>query len=181
MKHINWNEVEEAKAFERLPAGGYICGITSVEDVPDKEYLKFEFDIAEGEHKNEFRKLYEAKNFWGASFIKSYKEKALGFFKKMLTAFEQSNSGFHFNDDEKIFRRKLIGLVVGYEEYTANDGNVKERLIVTDWLPVADIKAGKFSVPKLKKLYDDEKKPSATRATKATFTELDDEDGDLPF
>lgn len=176
MKHIDWENVEEAKGFEKLPAGGYICGITAVEDVPDKEYLKFEFDIAEGEHKNEFRNLYDAKGFWRATFVKSYKEKARGFFKKMLTAFEQSNSGFKFNDDEKVFKRKLIGLVVGYEEYTANDGTVKQRLIVTDWLSVKDVKDGKFSVPKLKTLYGEGEKTS----TNDGFKELDD-DGDLPF
>ena len=157
MKHIDWDKVEEVKSFEKLPAGGYICGITSVEDFPDKEYLKFEFDIADGEHKNEFRSLYDAKGFWGASFVKSYKEKARGFFKKMLTAFKESNSGFVFTDDEKVFKRKLIGLVLGYEEYTANDGSVKQRLIVTDWVSVADIKAGNFTVPKLKTLYGEEK------------------------
>ena len=176
MKHIDWDNVEEVKNFEKLPAGGYVCGITAVEDVPEKEYLKFEFDIAEGEHKNEFRNLYDAKGFWGATFVKSYKEKARGFFKKMLTAFEQSNSGFKFNDDEKVFKRKFIGLVVGYEEYTANDGTVKQRLIVTDWLPVKDIKDGNFTVPKLKTLYGDSEKTSNNDG----FKELDD-DGDLPF
>lgn len=176
MKHIDWDKVEEVKSFEKLPAGGYICGITAVEDVPDKEYLKFEFDIAEGEHKNEFRNLYEAKGFWAASFVKSYKDKARGFFKKMLTAFEKSNSGFKFNDDEKVFKRKLIGLVVGYEEYTANDGTVKQRLVVVAWLPVKDIKDGNFTVPKLKTLYGEDEKTS----TNDGFKELED-DGDLPF
>ena len=177
MKHIDWNSVDEAKGFEKLPAGGYICGITAVEDVPDKEYLKFEFDIADGPHKNEFRALYDAKGFWGASFVKSYKEKARGFFKKMLTAFEQSNAGYKFNDDEKTLKRKLIGLVVGYEEYTANDGNIKQRLIVTDWLPVSDIKAGRFTVPKLKTLYGDEKGKDAL----AELKEIVDDADDLPF
>lgn len=177
MKHIDWNNVEEAKGFEKLPAGGYICGITAVEDVPDKEYLKFEFDIADGPHKNEFRALYDAKGFWGASFVKSYKEKARGFFKKMLTAFEQSNAGYKFNDDEKTLKRKFIGLVVGYEEYTANDGNIKQRLIVTDWLPVSDIKAGRFTVPKLKTLYGDEKGKDAL----AELKEIVDDADDLPF
>ncbi|MEE0897471.1 MAG: hypothetical protein U0L88_07570 [Acutalibacteraceae bacterium] len=176
MKHIDWNNVEEAKGFEKLPAGGYICGITAVEDVPDKEYLKFEFDIADGPHKNEFRALYDAKGFWGASFVKSYKEKARGFFKKMLVAFEKSNSSFVFNDDEKIFKRKLIGLVLGYEEYTANDGSVKQRLIVTDWLPVADIKAGNFTIPKLKTLYGEEKDKLAELKQI-----VEDDTDDLPF
>ena len=94
MKKIDWNNVEEAKDG-RLPAGGYICGITSVEDVANSEYLRFEYDIAEGEYKNYYRELSEHLNFWGGSFIKSYKEKALGFFKKMIVAFEKSNPGLN--------------------------------------------------------------------------------------
>ena len=51
MKHINWNEVEAARPgeFNKLPAGGYICQITAVDDEPKKEYLKLEFDIADDE------------------------------------------------------------------------------------------------------------------------------------
>ena len=55
MKKIDWNNVKENGS--QLPAGGYVCGITSVEDVPEKEYLKFEFDVAEGEYKNYYRAL----------------------------------------------------------------------------------------------------------------------------
>ncbi len=183
MKNINWNEVEEAKGFEKLPAGGYICGITAVEDKPEKEYLYIEFDIAEGEYKNRFRELYEARGFWGAHFIKSYKEKALGFFKKMLTAFEASNKGFTFNNDEKALKRKLIGLVVGYEEYIGNDGTVKERLIVTDFLPVEDIRAGRFDIPALKRLSDEDSDRLPANSAAAAFTDASDDisDDDLPF
>lgn len=175
MKNINWNEVEEIKDSKQLPAGGYVCGITAVEDKPDKEYLYLEFDIAEGEFKNYYRGLYERRGFWGAHFIKSYKEKALGFFKKMLTAFESSNKGFVFTNDEKTLKRKLIGLVIGYEEYIGNDNTVKQRITVTDFLPVEDIRAGRFDVPALKKLVED-KPQSAFDA----FSAIED-DEDLPF
>lgn len=174
MKNIDWNTVEEAKGFEKLPAGGYVCGITSVEDVEASEYLKFEFDIAEGEFKNYYRELYESKNFWGGKFIKSYKEKARGFFKKMLTAFEKSNPGFTFNNDEKTLKRKFIGLVIGYEEYVKNDDTIGERITVVDFLPVEDIRSGKFEVPKLKEIA----KPRAIDS--GSFEEMS-EDDDLPF
>lgn len=183
MKNINWNEVEEAKGFEKLPAGGYICGITAVEDEPDREFLKFEFDIAEGEHKNRFRELYDSKGFWAAKFVKSYKQNALGFFKKMLTAFEKSNKGFVFNNDEKQLKRKLIGLVIGYEEYIGNDGTLKERMIVTDFLSTDDIKAGNFTIPTLKKLSDDDYDKLQDNNRGKTFAEVSEDlsDDDLPF
>lgn len=179
MKNINWNEVQEATNNNKLPAGGYVCGITAVEDVPNQEYLKFEFDIAEGEFKNTYRELYDARGFWAGKFIKSYKDNALGYFKKMLTAFENSNKGFTFNNDEKTLKRKLIGLVVGYEEYIGNDGTVKERLRITDFLPIDDIHSGNFSVPELKKLDGNTMVNSASNSSN-DFAAIDGDD-DLPF
>jgi hypothetical protein len=180
MKNIDWNKVEEVKDFNKLPAGGYVCGITAVEDVPASEYLKLEFDIAEGEYKNYYRSLYDNRGFWAGKFIKSYKEKALGFFKKMLTAFENSNSGFKFDNDEKTLKRKLIGLVIGYEQYLGNDNTVKERITVVDFLPVDDIRAGRYEVPALKPLSDEDYDKAFDR--KEEFTDLGgDDDGDLPF
>ena len=176
MKKIDWNNVEEAKGFEKLPAGAYICGITAVEDEPTKEYLKFEADIAEGEFKNYYRNLYEAKGFWGLHFIKSYKEKAQGFFKKMLTAFENSNPNFRFDNDEKILKRKLIGLVIGYEEYEGNDGSIKERVQVVDFISIDDVRKGNFTVPALKKLEIENLSNYV-----GTETQSDISDEDLPF
>ena len=174
MKKIDWNNVEEAKGFDKLPAGGYVCGITAVEDVEASEYLKLEFDIAEGEYKNYYRSLYDNKGFLGGKFIKSYKEKARGFFKKMLTAFEKSNPGFVFDNDEKALKRKFIGLVIGYEEYVKNDDTVGERITVVDFLPVEDIRAGRFEVPKLKEIIK--------ASSDSTFTAVDDDNtDDLPF
>ena len=36
--------------YKRLPAGGYVARITKVTDVPEKNHLHLEFDIAEGEY-----------------------------------------------------------------------------------------------------------------------------------
>ena len=128
MRPIDLSNVEEAKDFERVTPGGYVCGITNVKDVPAQEYLLIEYDIAEGNLKNYYRQLYEKKDFWGGKFVKSYKEKALPFFKGFITAVENSNNGYKCNYDETTLKRKLIGLVFAEEEYKKNDGTIGKRL-----------------------------------------------------
>lgn len=170
MKRINWNEVEEVKEYERPSAGGYVCRITAVHDEAEKEYLKVEYDIAEGEHAGYFRRLYENRGFWAGSFLKSYKEKALPFFKGFLTAVAKSNPGFQFEDDENRLRGMLIGLVLGEEEYRGNDGTVKKRLYVDQIRSVNGIRGGEWELPDLKRLT--ETGDGGLRA---------DTDGRLPF
>lgn len=174
MKNINWSSVEAAENFKRIEAGGYICGITSVEDFPQKEYLKLEFDIIEGEHKGYYRDLYTRRGFWGGSFIRSYKENALGFFKKFLNAVEASNPNYKFNNDERTLRGKVVGLVLGYEEYVSNSGEVKERIYVSDIVSTADIQGHNFVTPKLKKL-------AGQSDDTLDFEPIDDDDDDLPW
>jgi len=152
MKDINWNNVDESQEFSRLLPGGYVCRITAVEDVPEKEYLKIEYDIAYGEMANYFRGLYERANFWGGRFVKSYKEKALPFFKALVTSVEKSNPNFTYKNDENTLITKLVGLVLGEEEYQANDGTVKTRLYVDNIRSIQAIKDKDFKVPELKKL-----------------------------
>lgn len=181
MKHIDWDNVQESKGFEKLPAGGYVCGITAVEDYPSKEYLEIEFDIAEGEHKNEYRSLYDEKGFWAGKFRQSYSKKGMGYFKKMLIALEKSNPGFKYNDDEKMLKRKLIGLVIGYREGVGQDGNVREYVDVQDFVSVSDIRSGNFIAPKIKRLENSvESGTAGYSANKSAFNEVED-DGDIPF
>jgi hypothetical protein len=150
MKNVDLSNVEEAKEYVRLGAGGYICKITKVEDVPNKEYLKIEYDVVQGDFKDYFKNLFEAKKFWGGNFIRSYKETALSFFKSFTTAIEKSNSNFKFNNDETKLVGKLIGLVLGEEGYIANDGSSKSRLYVKETRSVDAIKNKEFEVPEYK-------------------------------
>lgn len=188
MKNIDWNNVEAVEGFKRIEAGGYICGITAVEDVESKEYLKLEFDIIDGEFKGYYRDLYDRKGFWGGTFIRSYKESARGFFKKFLNAVEASNPNYKFCNDEKTLRGKSVGLMLGYEEYISNNGDVKERIYVADILPISDITMNNYIVPKLKKIqcnetYGGYSQPASTYASynSTEFEDIVDDDDDLPF
>ena len=167
MKNIDWNNVKEAEEFERLPAGGYICVITGVEDFPDKEYLKIEFDILEGEHQSYFTRMAASLNFWAGNFIRSYKPKAQPFFKGFLTAVKQSNPGFVFNNDENNLLSKRVGLAIGDEEYVGQDGKVKKRYYVEAVRSVDAIRKGEFKIPELRAL-------SASDREMIGFAELPD-------
>lgn len=181
MKQIDFSNIQEAGESRKVKAGGYICQITSVEDDPDKEYLKIEYDIAEGDFKGYYKELADSRGFWAGRYIRSYKPKALPFFKRMCSAIAKSNPGFVFdggsvNSDEKTLVGKLVGLVLAEEEYMANDGDVKTRLYVYSECAVSDIKNGKFKVPDMKKL------PYAKRDNQPSVYEKETADiGELPF
>lgn len=152
MRNLDLANVEDAPEYKRIVPGGYIAKITTVEDYTDKEYLKIEYDIAEGEFKNYYVELYSSKGFWGGSFFKSYKEKALPYFKAFITAIENSNKGYRFDNNENKLVNKFVGLVVGEEEYQKNDGSIGTRLYVDMPRSVEEIRKGNFTVPALKKL-----------------------------
>lgn len=111
MKNINWNDVQEATERRDLPVGGYVAGICKATDEPAKERLNIEWEVAEGEFKGYWReqtasliergKLNPGEWAWGGKTIKSYKEKALPFFKGFITAVEQSNPGYKFSTTMK--------------------------------------------------------------------------------
>lgn len=170
MKNIDWNSVEEAQEYKSLPAGGYICEITAAEDVEEKEYLRLEYDIQRGDFAGYWRNLYENKGFWGGHFIRSYKETARGFFKAFITALQESNPGYTFNNDERSLVGKAVGLVLYEEEYLKNDGSVGTRLTVDRPRSVKAILSGDFKVPD-KKVLAGSKTPE--------FTPIDDDD--VPF
>lgn len=159
MKAIsNFDKIQENGGFEKLPVGGYIVKILAVDDVPEKEYLKIFFDINEGEKKGFFTKAFKedtrVEKKWpnAGSFIRSYKEKALPMFKGFTNAIENSNKGYSWNFDEKSLVNKVVGLVIGEEEYLNQKGQVRKRTYVSAVRSVDTIKKGDFTVPELKKL-----------------------------
>lgn len=177
MKPIkDYDKIQASGDFERLPAGGYVLKIQSATDEPSKEYLRIVYDIAEGPEKGRY--LNETtENDYRHSFIRSYKEKALGMFKAFTNALEASNPGYKWDWKEGALPGKLLGVVLGYEEYEANDGNVKERLRVVSCMEADRIRKGDFKVPDLKKL----SKPAGPTPSGIPdgFSPLTDQD--LPF
>ena len=187
MKQINNFENVQATTgdFAKLSTGGYICKITLVDDVPfdastnKGDYLKIEYDIAVGEFKDYYKEQYEKfGNFWGGTFFRSYKEKALGMFKHFIDCVEKSNAGFVWTWDEKTLMGKFVGLVLGEEEYENSNGEVNTRLYVSQVKTVEQIKNGDFKVPELKTI---KKTTPVQSVSKPEFTVLDDTDDGLPF
>ena len=175
MKELkNYNEVKANNDTNRLVAGGYICRIINVEDVPAKEYLKIEYDIAEGEYDGYYQSLYDSFGFWGGTFYRSYKDSALGMFKAFTNAVEESCKSFRVNFPtlERDLEGKLIGLVLGEEEYEKNNGEIGTRLVVKQVKSINDISDGKFKIPKKKEL------PKEDNAQTDSFQKLE---RDIPF
>lgn len=195
-KNFNMNEYNSAQAstggeYDRMPAGGYVCAIQAVRvtgtdsygraiDYPeDKQYVKLIFDIVEGDYAGKYSDDYwsgEDKDY-GHCFYWSWKN--MGAFKNVVQCIEESNPGFDamaaFNADNwMLFIGKKIGLVIGEEEYLANDGSVKRRYTLPRAKSVQDIRDGKFRVPALKKLEGAQSAPAQQQTA-------DDVYNDVPF
>ncbi len=186
MPKINMRDYEEATAstgdYQRMGAGGYVAQIQAVRTdgpasygkgridyVNSKEYVKLIYDIAEGDFAGRFSDDYwsgEDKDYGHQIFL-SWKN--MGAFKGNIQALDESNPGFDalaaFQADRwELFIGKKVGIVLGEEEYRANDGSVKTKLGLPRLKSVQDIRAGKFKVPAPKKLKDDEQSYNAAPA-----------------
>lgn len=201
-----WNEIEESTGdFPQIEAGAYIVKIDEVENFDDKEYLKIYFDINQGPMKGEFErqhKLFGPDWPYDATQYSSYKEKALPFFKRFITAVERSNSGYSFvktQGDFEQLKNKLVVAVFGPTEVPVPDaanGN-KPRVMIKfrEWRSIEALNENKIITPtnvlKLKSNYDLEKyndalaelqqqAPAEVQAAYETSKGLVDEE-DLPF
>lgn len=182
MKPINnWKDIEAANDSVRLAPGGYVVKMTSVKNVPDKEYLEIIYDIAEGPEKGRYGDEWGREHPFAHRFIRSYKEKALGMFKGFVKAVDTSN-GTRFSEqaetgiNEQELVGKLVGVVIGEEEYQNDYGDIKTRLAVRSVKSAQDIRDGKYTVPDVKKLKEDLAQP-ITPEVPTGF----ENDPDIPF
>lgn len=176
MKKISgYDKIQEGGSFKKLPVGGYVVKILDATDVPEKEYLRISFDVAEGEYKGFFAEEYkndtrDGKKWPNAgTFIRSYKEKALPMLKGFTVAVEKSNKGYSWDFDEKTLKNKVVGLVLGEEEFVNSSGKVRTRTYVSAVRSVDTIKKGEFTVPELKKI--DATKVPSNQTKQETFVD----------
>lgn len=168
--------------FKKLPAGGYIAEIKAVENVPAKEYLKVIYDIATGEFKGFYNDAWGQDHPFAHCMYWSYKEANKKYFKANMAAVDKTNLT-DFNEqlkgktfDEKQLVGQRLGLVIGYEEYRTDRGEIRQRTYVAAVRSGQAIGQGDFTVPELKRLED--KMPS-TGSPVAGFEQVNEED--LPF
>lgn len=176
MQNVNWDDVKEESS--RPVPGGYAARITKVEDHEDREFLLIQWDFAEGEYKGSNQATFDQFGFWPMAFVRSYKQKALPFFKGFKTSVEMSNRNYVFRNDPQSLVGKFVGVVLGEEEYQAKDGSIKTRLYVAQIRSGKAIRDGDFTVPELKRFT-----PAATTypAPAQNFQQINVPDYDLPF
>lgn len=138
----NWNEVE-AKGmddFRGLPIGAYECVIKDARinhnEQSGKDTFKVSIDIASGEYKDYFQKIYEADTRidrkWNNNAVRylAFTGDNVAYFKGFITTVENSNVGYTWDWDETKLKGKKVCGVFQYEEYEKQDGTkgIKVRL-----------------------------------------------------
>ncbi|MCD8354176.1 MAG: hypothetical protein LUC47_07700 [Clostridiales bacterium] len=181
MIDVNWDEIQENDGtFANPEPGGYIAVISDYEDNEEKQYLKVFWDFAEGEFKGYNAETFDRAEFWPTQLFRSYKPKALPFFKSFKASLEASNRGYRFdsrNLDAMV--GKQFGVVLGEEQYRSNSGETKNRLYVAQTRSVQAIREKDYKVPPFKPLKD---APAAEPAYPAPdYGVLSFDDENVPF
>lgn len=167
--NTNWEFVDAAGSFPKVPAGGYVLKIVGVEDHPRDEYLDIIYDVAEGDYKNTF----SGADNWIHTFRKYYNEKSAPFFKKFLEVLEASNefsiTAWNKEQNESDFVGLVFGGLIQERYYTSEkDGKDKTALEVADVTDIYSIRSGMYKLPE----------PRDMRKKKETSYDLYD---DVPF
>lgn len=127
---------------QQLPKGKYVCVIKQVavqESRNGNDQFVILYDIAEGEQKGFFQKLFDADKAqnpsgakWRGVFKQNMEGKGLSWFKGIITSIERSNA-FVFpwdkDSNEKTLVGKKFGGIFRRRQYEADNGN---RPVVTE-------------------------------------------------
>ena len=187
MLGVNLSNVDAANNYPKPGPGGYVIQITSAKNNAEKERIEMEFDIVEGSFSGYYRDMKERLGWHTAKFNKSYKQKALSFFKGFIEAILNSNgdcSGLVVGDFEDIDETKLVGkrlgMVVGEAEYIGNDGLQKVKLDFYNatFVTIDTIHKKDFTIPEYKALTS---VPNSADVVDTTVNFGPISDDDMPF
>ena len=190
----NYENTQTYSDRPSLPAGGYVAKIkkavvrTYKGQSGDFEKLEIAFDISEGEYKDFFAndlksQSGEDKKWKGV--LRLYiptddgsdrDNTTKSIFKGNIEAVEDSNSGYHWDWEEKSLAGKTVGVIFRNEEWEFNDKR-GWKAQPFKFISASKVREGKFTLPKDKPLNNS----AATPQTKlpAGVEIIDDED--LPF
>lgn len=147
----------------KLPAGGYVCLIIGAREVATKNgdpMLEIMFDVAEGQHKDFFKNMYNGQRAanadarWRGVYNQPLHDKDClpnGFFKGLITTIEKCNPGYKWDWNEGGLKGKKIGFVFREEEYLDNNANLRTSTKPAWPRSVDEIRQG-VQVPAIKKL-----------------------------
>ena len=140
IKDFDKIEAKGMDDFRGLPIGAYECVIMDARvnhnEQSGKDTFKVSVDIASGEFKDYFRKMYEndtrIDRKWNNNAVKylSYTGDNVAYFKGFIKTLENSNVGYTWDWDETKLKGKKVCGVFQYEEYEKQDGTkgIKVRL-----------------------------------------------------
>lgn len=157
MAHYDWANTQSMSGGGNgggytVPNGGYILKILSAEfgrSNAGNDQLKITWDIAEGEHANIATNFgwFESKH---TDYL-SFSPRALGFTKGKLEAIAASNPSFDpfaavDNDQWQQFVGRTFGATLKLE-YGEWNGKQTKKMVIDQYLSVADIRSGNFVTP----------------------------------
>lgn len=161
MKQLNgYANAQIYSEQERLPVGGYVLKILDVKYQTNDwgDVILLSFDIAEGEQKDFFKTNYnqqtgEDKKWKGTYRLRVPKDDGseqdawtMRRFKTVITNFEESNNGWHWNWDEQTLKGKIIGALFNNKEYEF-DGRHGFFTNCHSLVTVEKIRSGNFTIP----------------------------------
>lgn len=140
IKDFDKVEAKGMDDFRGLPIGAYECVIMDARvnhnEQSGKDTFKVSVDIASGEFKDYFRKMYEndtrIDRKWNNNAVRylAFTGDNVAYFKGFLTVVENSNQGYKWDWDETKLKGKKVCGVFQYEQYEKQDGTkgIKVRL-----------------------------------------------------
>jgi hypothetical protein len=189
----NWNNIQAAGEYKKLPMGGYVCNILKAELKTTRtgsEMLAVNFDIAKGDYKNFYAEDYRSQNredkYWKGVIrlflpVEDGSDKdayTKSRFKAFTNAVEDSNPGYHWDWNEDGLKGKSIGMVTRHEEWE-KDGRSGMVVRPFKFVNTETIENGNFTLPADK--YINGSAPQSNSSNTAGFSIIDDGDDDIPF